>query len=54
VFPDDASDQESLCIKADMRMYDFKRGAEARLRFAAKAEAASVHLARHDSETARF
>jgi diguanylate cyclase (GGDEF)-like protein len=54
VFPDDAADEESLCIKADMGMYEFKRGAEARLRFTAKAETASAHLARQDSETARF
>jgi diguanylate cyclase (GGDEF)-like protein len=25
IFPDDAQDSESLCIKADLRMYEFKR-----------------------------
>jgi len=30
VFPDDAQDFETLCIKADLRMYDSKRGTEPR------------------------
>jgi diguanylate cyclase (GGDEF)-like protein len=54
VFPDDAHDEESLCIKADLRMYDFKRDADMRRLFTAKPETASTHPARRDSETARF
>jgi diguanylate cyclase len=54
VFPDDAEDQESLCIKADLRMYDFKRSAETHLRFTAKPDTGSIPLARRDSETARL
>ena len=29
VFPEDAEDEESLCIKADLRMYEFKRTVDA-------------------------
>jgi diguanylate cyclase len=29
LFPEDAQDEESLCVKADLRMYDAKRGAGA-------------------------
>ncbi len=32
VFPDDASDMEALCIAADLRMYDDKRGSKGSIR----------------------
>jgi diguanylate cyclase len=53
VFPDDADDEESLCIKADLRMYEFKRTADAQLSFSPMQDTPVSHSARHDSETAR-
>jgi diguanylate cyclase (GGDEF)-like protein len=52
VFPDDAEDQEALCIKADMRMYDFKHKVEARLEFSTATDIDSADPAHLDSETA--
>jgi predicted signal transduction protein with EAL and GGDEF domain len=54
VFPDDAEDEESLCIKADLRMYEFKRTAGAGLSFTPQQEALASDPVRLDNETAVF
>jgi diguanylate cyclase (GGDEF)-like protein len=54
VFPDDAEDEESLCIKADLRMYEFKRTAGAQLRFTPPPEALVSQPLHLDNETAVF
>jgi diguanylate cyclase len=54
VFPDDAEDEESLCIKADLRMYEFKRTADAQLSFSPMPDTPASHSAPLDSETARL
>jgi diguanylate cyclase len=54
VFPDDAEDDESLCIKADLRMYEFKRTAGAGMRFTPQQEALASDPVRLDNETAVF
>jgi diguanylate cyclase (GGDEF)-like protein len=53
VFPDDAEDIESLCIAADLRMYDSKNESRdpASDRMPVKSEAS---LRIHDGDTARF
>jgi diguanylate cyclase (GGDEF)-like protein len=52
VFPDDAEDQEALCIKADMLMYDFKRRVEGRLGFPPVTDTDPADPSHLDSETA--
>ncbi|UWZ83335.1 GGDEF domain-containing protein [Occallatibacter riparius] len=52
IFPDDAVDEESLCIRADLRMYDFKRTSAAETRFSPKPETPPSHPAQLDNETA--
>lgn len=52
IFPDDAVDEESLCIRADLRMYDFKRNSAAEMRFSPKPEAPPSRPTHLDNETA--
>jgi diguanylate cyclase len=51
IFPDDAEDLESLCIKADLRMYDFKRGGGPHQQFSAASET-RANPGRQGTETA--
>lgn len=51
IFPEDAQDMEALCIKADLRMYDNKRGMEAHLPHPPTSQPAVGH---HESEAARL
>jgi diguanylate cyclase (GGDEF)-like protein len=46
IFPDDAQDQESLCIRADLRMYDSKKRLEPNQRFDASSETAAPPILR--------
>ena len=54
VFPDDAEDEESLCIKADLRMYEFKRNAAAQFRITPQSETLESVPAQRDNESAVF
>jgi diguanylate cyclase (GGDEF)-like protein len=53
MFPEDAEDEESLCIKADLRMYDVKRGVASHRPFPAASQPAE-DPARQASETLRL
>jgi diguanylate cyclase len=53
VFPEDAEDEESLCIKADLRMYEFKRTVDAEMRNSSMPDTTAAHSVPLDSETAR-
>jgi diguanylate cyclase (GGDEF)-like protein len=46
LFPEDAQDQESLCIQADLRMYDDKRCSESH---GPKSESPMTRAARHEA-----
>jgi diguanylate cyclase (GGDEF)-like protein len=52
LFPDDADDMESLCIKADLRMYDNKRALGPHIAHGPLSEPSLAHAGRHESETA--
>ncbi len=52
IFPEDAQDEEALCIYADLRMYDAKRGAEAIPPHGAEQQA-KPRLTRANGEPAR-
>jgi diguanylate cyclase (GGDEF)-like protein len=54
IFPEDAADFESLCIKADLRMYDNKRGVETDSPIRPISTSHHPHIVHHESETARF
>jgi diguanylate cyclase (GGDEF)-like protein len=54
IFPDDAQDVEALCIEADLRMYDHKRGFDRQIPLGPASESAVSDSGRHESETARY
>ncbi|HEY2859137.1 MAG TPA: GGDEF domain-containing protein [Terracidiphilus sp.] len=54
IFPDDAPDLESLCIQADLRMYDNKRAGEKRVAIGPISESPVSASAQRESEAARY
>jgi diguanylate cyclase (GGDEF)-like protein len=54
LFPDDAEDPESLCIKADLRMYENKRGLDMELPHGATSEPARPKSDRPEGEPTRM
>jgi predicted signal transduction protein with EAL and GGDEF domain len=51
IFPEDAQELEALCIKADLRMYDNKRGVETHRPHPPTSQPA---VGQHQSESARL
>lgn len=54
IFPEDAQDADDLCIQADLRMYDHKRGFERQMSHGPESEPGLSDSGRQASETARY
>jgi diguanylate cyclase len=53
LFPDDAQDLESLCIRADLRMYENKRGIETHIPIPPASESTGIDPDRRPNQSAR-